>query len=102
MGKRTAGAVIFIIGLMSAAMGAAFFQQAGSGMLGYWTCDDVAAPTKDTSGNANDGAWNAGVTSLTAAANTPQATPWSTGCLNFNTVTAQVAVPGPAALTGLR
>jgi len=67
--------------------------------VGYWNCDDTAPPTKDSSGNGNDGTWSAGVSALTGAANTPQATPWSTGCLNFNAATAQVSVPGNAQLT---
>jgi hypothetical protein len=99
MGKRTAGAFIFVAGLMSVTMASVFFQQAGSGMAGYWKCDDVAAPTTDSSGVVNDGAWISTVTSLTGAANTPQATAFSTGCLNFSSATAQVSVPGTAALT---
>ena len=99
MGKKAIGTVIFTIGLMSVTMGAMFFQQIGSGMAGYWKCDDVAAPTTDSSGVVNDGAWSGTVSSLTGAANTPAATAFSTGCLNFNSSTAQVSIPGTAALT---
>jgi hypothetical protein len=99
MGKRTLAATLFMVALLSVTAGAVVFQQVGSGMLGYWTCDDTAAPTIDSSGNGNNGTWSAGVSALTGAANTPQATPFSTGCLNFNATTAQVSVPGNAQLT---
>ncbi len=99
MGKQAAGAILFIIALASVTTGAVLFQQVGSGMVGYWKCDDTGAPTKDSSGAVNDGAWSGTVSALTGAANTPQATPFSTGCLNFNSATAQVSIPGTSALT---
>src|SRR5436190_16675514 len=99
MGRKAIATVLFSVGLMTVTMGAVFFQQTGSGMAGYWKCDDVAAPTTDSSGVVNNGTWTGTVTSLTGAANTPAATAFSTGCLNFSSTTAQVAIPGTAALT---
>jgi len=99
MGKRAAASFLFVLGLMSVTTGAVFFQQLGSGMLGYWKCDDTGAPTVDSSGNGNDGTWTGAVSALTGAANTPAATSFSTGCLNFNSVDAKVSVPGTNALT---
>jgi hypothetical protein len=100
MGRYATGVVLIFIGLAGLASARVFFQQAGSGMLGYWKCDDTATPSKDSSGNSNDGVWTAtGVAGLTGAANSPLATPWSTGCLQFSAAQAQVAVPGTTALT---
>jgi hypothetical protein len=101
MGKRIAWALVLFLVPLSVTMGAVWFQQIGSGMAGYWKCDDTAAPTTDSSGTVppNNGAWNSTVTALTGAANTPAATSWSNGCLQFAATNAQVSVPGTAALT---
>ncbi|HVE39603.1 MAG TPA: LamG domain-containing protein [Planctomycetota bacterium] len=100
MGKRVSGATLFFIGLLSIAAGAVSFVPAPiSSMVGYWKCDETAAPTKDSSGATNDGTWSGTVSGLTGAANTPPSTSISTGCLNFNSANAQVSIPGTAALT---
>ena len=50
MGKRAAGSVLFMVGLLSVASGM-FFQEAGSGMVGFWRLEETSGPSMDSSGN---------------------------------------------------
>ncbi len=53
--RRTAAALFL---LLTGSLGAATFQQAGSGVVGYWTFDETSGPNAvDSSGNGNNLAW---------------------------------------------
>src|SRR6185295_14111946 len=97
MGKRTVGAVLFVIGLMSVTTGAVFFQQAGSGMVGFWRLEESASPSMDSSGNNHtSAAWPAGVTSSTL---TPAALGANSArCVDLNGTTGMVTFPTTSAL----
>src|SRR5436190_7943928 len=97
--KQATGAVVVVVGLLSVLAGQVYGQESGSGMVGYWKLDDTGAPTTDSSGNLFNGTWTGTVSALTGAANTPQATPFSTGCLSFGSANAQVSVPGNGTLS---
>lgn len=101
MGKRAIGATLFVVGLMSVTATAAFFQQAGSGMVGFWRLEENASPSMDSSGNGNtSSAWPAGISFLAGPANTPAALGAnSAGCLSFDGTTGFVSIPSTPALT---
>src|SRR5256885_1935307 len=91
---RAFGTILCLMMLASISTAAVFLQETGSGMVGYWKCDETSGPSTDFSGNNYNGNWSAGVGGAAVGA-----TSFSTGSLAFNGATAQVTVPGTAALT---
>jgi hypothetical protein len=101
MGKSNGVKVAVFIFLAGLTSGAAFLQQVGSGMVGFWRLEETASPSADSSGNNNTSqAWSAGVTSLPGPANTPPALGAnSTACLSFNGTSGVVTIPSTPELT---
>lgn len=102
MGERSFLKLSGFVLLAALSSGAMFFQQVGSGMVGFWRCEETAGPSLDTSGAspANNGTWSAGVSALAGPANTPAALGAnSTQCLNFNGTTGVVSIPHAASIT---
>ncbi|HZE98976.1 MAG TPA: LamG-like jellyroll fold domain-containing protein [Planctomycetota bacterium] len=92
--------VAVFVCLAGAASGAAFFQQVGSGMVGFWRLEETASPSRDSSGNGHDSqAWSAGLTSLPGPANTAAALGTnSAACLGFDGAAGVVTIPSAADL----
>jgi len=101
MGQRSFPKVALFLVLAGLASGAAFLQQVGSGMVGFWRMEETAGPSLDSSGNGNDSqAWSAGLTSMPGPANTPPALGAnSAACLGFNGSSGVVTIPSTPALT---
>ena len=75
----------------------AFFQAAGTGIVGYWKLDDTASPSVDSSGNNISGTWQNGPTSMSPGA--PAIVfPNSPGCLSFNGTDQYIDFGNPVAL----
>ena len=105
MGKRI-GVISIVVVTAAVTSGFAFFQQVGSGMIGFWRCEESATPSEDYSAatfpGPNPGTWNGGVLSMGAGSTPPLLGANSTRCLTFNGTDAYVSVPGLAStdLTG--
>lgn len=98
MGRRAIGATLFLAVLMSMSAAAAFFQQAGSGMVGFWRFEETTGTTaNDSSGNGFNGTWTGNVTSVTGTAAALGAN--STRAYSFDGTNAYVSVPHSPTLT---